>query len=48
MGRENNRWIRWIDVWVDGWTDGWVDGWVDRRMNGRVGFYLKPSFPPEE
>ena len=34
--------------WMDEWVDGWImDGWVDRRMNGRVGFYLKPSFPPE-
>lgn len=37
-----------MDGWTDEWVDGWImDGWVDRRMNGRVGFHLKPSFPPE-
>ena len=49
MDDHHGGWMdEWIDGWImDGWVDGWVDGWGNRVMNGRVGFYLKPSFPPE-
>ena len=42
LGRENNRWIRQIDVWVDGWTDDgtndeWMDGWMmELWMDGQM------------